>query len=192
MLPGREAAGLEAWLLEHPGIDTVCRDGSATYAEAIRRALPDAVQVSDRWHLWRNLCGKVLAEVRAHASCWAMVNPARPGGVHEQTIRERWHQVHDLLGRGVGLLECARRLDLTLNTVKRYSRIPEPSADRIAPRYRTTLVDPYREHLRFRRAAEPAVAVTQLFREIKARAIPAAIASWSATSPRDEPRATGR
>lgn len=30
----------------------VCRDSSATYAEAIRRALPAAVQVADCWHLW--------------------------------------------------------------------------------------------------------------------------------------------
>ncbi|WP_411118371.1 ISL3 family transposase [Streptomyces sp. 058-1L] len=170
VLPDCEAASLEAWLLEHPGVEIVCRDGSATYAEAIRRAIPDAVQVSDRWHLWRNLCDKVLAEVRAHAPCWATANPPRPGGVHEQTTRERWHKVHDLLGRGVGLLEeCSRRLDLALNTVKRYSRIPEPSAERLAPRYRSTLVDPYREHLRTRRAAEPSVAVTQLFREIKAQ-----------------------
>jgi transposase len=36
-----------------------------------------------------------------------------------------------------------------------------------APQYRPTLVDPYREHLRQRRAEEPAVGVTQLFREIK-------------------------
>lgn len=34
VLPGREAATLEAWLREHPGIEAVCRDGSATYAEA--------------------------------------------------------------------------------------------------------------------------------------------------------------
>jgi transposase len=52
VLPGREAATLEAWLRGHPGIEAVCRDGSATYAEAVRRALPDAVQISDRWHLW--------------------------------------------------------------------------------------------------------------------------------------------
>ncbi|MEU2135347.1 ISL3 family transposase [Streptomyces sp. NPDC018352] len=169
VLPDREANTLEVWLRGKKEIEVVCRDGSATYAEAIRRALPDAVQVSDRWHLWRNLCDKVLAEVRAHAPCWATVNPSRPGGVHEQTTRERWHKVHDLLGRGVGLLECSRRLDLALNTVKRYSRIPEPSAERIAPRYRPTLVDPYREHLRTRRAVEPAVTVTQLLREIKAQ-----------------------
>lgn len=48
VLPGREAATLEAWLRRHPGIEAVCRDGSATYAEAVRRALPDAVQISDR------------------------------------------------------------------------------------------------------------------------------------------------
>jgi transposase len=48
VLPDREAATLESWLREHPGAEVVCRDGSATYAEAVRRALPDAVQVSDR------------------------------------------------------------------------------------------------------------------------------------------------
>jgi transposase len=69
VLPGRDADPLEAWLRKHPGIEVVCRDGSATYAEAIRRALPNAVQVSDRWHLWRNLCDKVQLEVRAPASC---------------------------------------------------------------------------------------------------------------------------
>ncbi|MGW9030143.1 ISL3 family transposase [Streptomyces sp. NPDC055722] len=167
VLPDREAATLEAWLRDHPGAEVVCRDGSATYAEAIRRGLPNAVQVSDRWHLFRNLCDKVLADVRAHAPCWATVNPPRPGGVREQTTRERWHKVHALLGQGVGLLDCSRRLGLALNTVKRYARIPEPTALRIAPSYRPTLVDPYRDHLRTRRAADPAAAVTQLFREIK-------------------------
>ncbi|WTL50491.1 ISL3 family transposase [Streptomyces sp. NBC_01497] len=167
VLPDREAAILEAWLRGRTGIEAVCRDGSATYAEAIRRALPGTAQVSDRWHLWSNLCDKTLAEVRAHAPCWATVNPPRPGGVREQTTRERWHKVHDLLDKGVGLLDCARRLDLSLNTVKRYARTPEPPTERIAPRYRPTLVDPYREHLRTRRAAEPGVPVTHLLHEIR-------------------------
>ncbi|MGW6413368.1 ISL3 family transposase [Streptomyces vinaceus] len=167
VLPDREAATLEAWLRGHPGVEVVCRDGSATYAEAIRRALPDAVQVSDRWHLWHNLCDKVQAEIRAHAGCWATVNPPRPGGVREQTTRERWHKIHQLLGQGVGLLDCSRRLDLALNTVKRYARIPEPQALRIAPAYQPTLVDPYREHLRRRRAEQPAIPVTHLLKEIR-------------------------
>lgn len=160
-------ATLESWLREHPGVEVVCRDGSATYAEAVRRALPDAVQVSDRWHLWRNLCDKALLEIRAHAGCWATINPPRPGGVREQSTRERWNKIHELLGQGAGLLDCSRRLNLALNTVKRYARMPEPQALRIAPAYRPTLVDPYREHLRRRRAEETAVPVTHLLKEIR-------------------------
>jgi transposase len=167
VLPDRNADTLERWLREHPGVEIVCRDGSGAYGEAIRRALPDAVQVSDRWHVWKNLCDKTLTEVRSHTACWATANPPRPAGVRELTTRERWHQVHDLLGKGVGLLECARRLNLALNTVKRYARTREPEALRRAPRYRPTLVDPYRGHLRSRRAEDPAVAVKQLFREIQ-------------------------
>ncbi|MEV8099675.1 ISL3 family transposase [Kitasatospora sp. NPDC085879] len=167
VLPGRGADALERWLREHPGVEVVCRDGSGAYGEAVRRALPEAVQVSDRWHLWKNLCEKTLAEVRSHSSCWATANTPRPAGVHEQTTRERWHQIHDLLGKGVGLLECSRRLNLALNTVKRYARTREPELLRRAPRYRPTLVDPYRDHLRERRAEDPAVPVLQLFREIK-------------------------
>ena len=169
VLPDRTADTLEAWLREHPGVEVVCRDGSATYAEAIRRAVPDAVQVGDRWHLWKNLCEAALSEVKAHSSCWATVLDApmydRP---RARTTLERWHQVHDLLGHGVGLLECARRLQLALNTVKRYARADRPERMLRVPKYRASLVDPYREHLRNRRAEDPAVPVLHLFEEIKA------------------------
>ncbi|MGW4032967.1 ISL3 family transposase [Streptomyces sp. NPDC004838] len=168
VLPGRDADPLEAWLRQHPGIEVVYRDGSAAYAEAVRRALPNAVRVSDRWHLWRNVCDKVQPEVRAHAGCWAVVlNPPLPGGIREQTTRERWNKVHTLLGQGIGLLDCSRRLGVALNTVKRYARMPEPTGLRIAPAYRPTLVDPYRQHLRHRRTEEPGVPAPHLFREIK-------------------------
>lgn len=107
------------------------------------------------------------APSETHAGCWATVNPPRPGGVREQTTRERWNKVHDLLGQRVGLLDCSRRLGLALNTVKRYARMPEPQALRIAPAYQPTLVDPYRDHLRRRRAQEPAVPVSHLLEEIR-------------------------
>lgn len=61
VLPDRTAEGLHAWLSGHLEVDVVCRDGSATYAEAIRRALPEVVQVADRWHIWHN-----LAETACH------------------------------------------------------------------------------------------------------------------------------
>ncbi|GHI25464.1 hypothetical protein Shyd_68350 [Streptomyces hydrogenans] len=169
VLPDRTADTLEAWLRKHPCVEVVCRDGSTTYAEAIRRALPDAVQVADRWHLWHNLCEAALSEVKAHSTCWAAeLDAPIYDGPRAQTTLERWHQVHDLLEKGVGLLECVRRLQLALNTVKRYARADRPERMLRSPRYRASLVDPYREHLRRRRAADPAVPVQHLFEEIKA------------------------
>jgi transposase len=166
VLPGRTADVVEAWLRGHPGVQIVCRDGSGAYGEAVRRALPGAVQVSDRWHLWHGLAGAVRKEVAAHSACWAKAGPPQ-SGQRAQTTLQRWQQVHDLLGKGVGLLECARRLQLSLNTVKRYARASQPERLQRAPQYRTTLVDPYRDHLRARRAENPAVPVLQLLREIR-------------------------
>ena len=172
VLPSRKADVLEAWLRGHPGVQVVCRDGSGAYGEAVRRALPGAVQAGDRWHLWHSLAGAVLKEVAAHSTCWAAAGPPLNYGKQAQTTAERWRQVHDLTDKGTGLLECSRRLGLSLNTVKRYARAAEPERMIRAPRYRATMVDPYRDHLRARRAADPAVPVWQLLAEIREQGYP--------------------
>jgi transposase len=163
---GRTADIAEKWLRDHPGIEVACRDGSGAYGEAIRRALPGAVQVSDRWHLWHLLAEAVRKEVAAHCACWAKGTPLQDGK-RAATTAERWQQVHDLRARNAGLLECARRLNLSLNTVKRYDRASEPQRLQRVPKYRPTLVDPYRDYLRKRRAEDPAVQPSQLLREIR-------------------------
>lgn len=99
--------------------------------------------------------GVTLKEVAAHSSCRAAAGPPRRDGKHAETTAERWQQIHDLLDKGTGLLECSRRLHLSLNTVKRYARAAEPERIIRPPRYRATLVDPYRHHLRQRRALDP-------------------------------------
>jgi transposase len=146
----------------------VCRDGSGAYGKAVRQALPSAVQVSDRWHLWHGLGEAARKEVAAHSACWAKGMPLREGKRAATTL-ERWQQVHDLRAQNVGLLGCARRLGLSLNTVKRYDRASEPERLQRVPKYRPTLVDPYRDYLRERRAQEPGVPVRQLLREIRER-----------------------
>ncbi len=165
-IPGRGAVAVADWLRAHPGVRTVCRDGSTAYAQAVRDALPGAAQVADRWHLWHGLAEAVAKEVAAHSACWASATGLQEGPRARSTA-ERWTQVHGLLDKGVGLLDCSRRLNLSLNTVKRYARAGAPERLQRVPKYRPTLVDPYREHLRNRRADEPGVAVQQLLREIR-------------------------
>jgi len=168
VVPGRTAEVVEKWLLGHPGAEVVCRDGSGAYGEAVSQALPAAVQVGDRWHLWHGLGEAVRKEVAAHCACWAKDMPLQQGKRAATTL-QRWQQVHDLRARNVGLLDCARRLGLSLNTVKRYDRASEPERLQRVPKYRPTLVDPYRDYLRKRRAEEPGAPVRQLLREIRQR-----------------------
>jgi transposase len=167
VLPDRTAATLTGWLRAHPGVEVVCRDGSASYAQAVTDALPTAVQVSDRWHLWHNLAAAVEKTVAAHANCWrAAPSTAASGSRNERTLA-RHAAVHELLEQGVGLCETARRLGLGLNTVKRYARVADGDQLIRPPQYRRCLVDPYRDHLRQRRAAGPVATIT-LLAEIRA------------------------
>jgi hypothetical protein len=137
--------------------------------EAVRCALPAAVQTGDRWHLWHGLAGAALKDVASHSACWASAGPPPREGKRAGTTAGRWRQVHDLLGKGTGLLECSRRLGISLNTVKRYryARAAGPGRMIRAPQYRPTLAGPYREHLRARRAQDPSVPVLRLFAGIR-------------------------
>ena len=62
LLPDREAGTAEAWLAGQPQIAVVARDRSGNYALDAARALPQAAQVADRWHLMEN-ASRAFAEV---------------------------------------------------------------------------------------------------------------------------------
>ena len=105
---------------------------------------PVAIQAGDCWHLWHSLAEAAQKEVAAHTACWAGAGPPLNEGQQAQTTAQRWRQIHNLTDKGTGLLECSRRLGVSLNTVKRYARAAEPERMIRAPRYRATLARPYR------------------------------------------------
>lgn len=64
LLPDREPATTQTWLLEQTQIKVVARDRGGGYALAAAKALPKAIQVADRWHLMENASRAFLDAVR--------------------------------------------------------------------------------------------------------------------------------
>ncbi|WP_238598275.1 ISL3 family transposase [Saccharothrix sp. ALI-22-I] len=139
VLPDRTAEPVAAWLRAHPGTRVVCRDRATAYAEAARDAAPDAVQVADRFHLWRNLRDAVEKIAAAHRDCLrppehatdaepcgpesaAPAEATAPGeleGKRAANTRRRHAAVHDLLDKGVAITAIAEALGMDRKTVRR-------------------------------------------------------------------------
>jgi transposase len=64
LLPDREPATAQDWFAGQPQVAVVARDRGGGYALAVARALPDATQVADRWHLIENASRTFLDAVR--------------------------------------------------------------------------------------------------------------------------------
>ena len=64
LLPDREPATAQAWLAGQPQIGLVARDRGGGYALAAQKALLQAIQVADRWHLMENASHAFLDAVR--------------------------------------------------------------------------------------------------------------------------------
>jgi hypothetical protein len=63
VLAVRTADAVAAWLKAHPTIRIISRDRQGPYADAVRRAAPQAREVADRFHLVRNLRDAVQHEL---------------------------------------------------------------------------------------------------------------------------------
>jgi transposase len=165
VLPGRESGTLAAWLREHPEIQVVCRDRAGAYAEGIRDGAPDAIQVADRFHLWKNVCEAAGKTVAAHHHCLRaaaaaqaglagpepaalvtaaepMAPPGRPCRLAERT-RDRYTQVQECLARGLSRATAARELSLDIQTVRRFANASCAEELLGKAEHRSTKLDPF-------------------------------------------------
>lgn len=159
VLQDREADTAAAWLRDHPGIEIICRDRAGAYASAAQAAAPDATQVADRFHVWKNLCEAVEKGVAAHRSCVtasagdpipapdADTDVVLPEGLRAATVRQRYADVHALFDRGVGVSRIADQLGLDRKTVRRYAHATAVEHMLVTPRLGRRALSPYVAYL---------------------------------------------
>ncbi len=176
LLPDRSVESVAAWLKQHPSVEVVSRDGSSEYASAIRKGAPQARQVSDRWHLVKNLTvcvsaqlAKTLAQLRRADER----RPARTQAVQQvQQARQsertaRYEHILELHTQGVKSGEIARALGMSQRTIQRWIATGTiPYARRKRPR--ASLIDPYKTYL-LKRWHQGCHSGAQLERELRAK-----------------------
>ncbi len=155
LLPDRSVESVEAWLKQHPSLEVVSRDGSSEYAAAIRKGAPQAQQVSDRWHLVKNLAACVsvqLARTLAQLRRAEERRPAQTQAIQQaQQARQaertaRYEQILQLQRQGVKSGAIARTLGMSQRTIQRWIATGTiPYARRKRPR--ASLIDPYKSYL---------------------------------------------
>ncbi|MEU7514043.1 ISL3 family transposase [Streptomyces sp. NPDC042898] len=163
---GRDAEQLSRWLREHPGVEVACRDGSLTYRQGIAGGAPDAVQVSDRFHLWQGLSRRVQDITSAHRGCLpAALPPAGetdPAPAEETAgntaadsraarhARRLFEAVQALTRTGRSHSSVARELGLDRRTVGKYARANTWQEVVRRPPRKPSSLDPYLGYLQQR------------------------------------------
>ncbi len=185
VLPDRDAQTVGAWLNYHPGIEVVARDRAGAYADGVRSGAPEAVQVTDRWHLLRNL-GDALAKLldRHHGDLRAAavaaaegVQDTRPASdvfsapapeppVSDRHVvrRDRFNEAMALHGQGWPVRRIARAVGANRQTVQGWLRSGQLPTWR--QQRRSSTVDRHAGHLD-RRWNEGCHNAAQLWREIQ-------------------------
>jgi len=197
LLPDRSQESLVAWLKEHPEVEVATRDRSRIYREALAKGVPDAVQVTDRWHLLHNLAlalenfllqkqpllreaampGTEPEDRSDGAFASGPIMPNRPRNYDrkvEGAARKRherlvrqWEDIRRLYLAGADLRHICKRLGVSARTVYRYKDLEEPPPRRAYKRKKSVL-DPYVLYI-LRRWGEGCRNGKKLYREIRER-----------------------
>ncbi|WP_462405995.1 ISL3 family transposase [Gracilibacillus sp. Marseille-QA3620] len=133
ILPTRESSDVTAWLKRYPDIKVVSRDGSKSYAKAIKDASPDIKQVGDRWHILKQLFETVKQTIRTFLpKKWVppqkdelnaepiKISPRKSDHTRIQNEEKHWNRiklVHQLKSEGFSIAAISRKVGITRQTV---------------------------------------------------------------------------
>jgi transposase len=174
LLAGREAEALAEWLQEHPGVDVLSRDRSATYRSGMNQGAPDAIQVADRFHLLQNLAEALQQSLGTYPQALKAVDtaqrltiasstqeeavvlpsPAALSPKAQQLAQQRrtervrtYEAVKDLHQQGWSSSVIARKVGVSTRTVQRYLHTAHfPERQERSDRGQS-LLNPYKSYL---------------------------------------------
>ena len=155
MIPTRDQTQVTEWLKRYPNLKLISRDGSKAFKKAIERAHPNALQVTDRFHLLNTLIERAKQDLTKrlpsiiYESWETLQAPRKPLMKTEpnprfedklafiERVRFRYEEV-----KNVSLV--AREFALSRDTVRKYVKEAwKPQEIRLRP----SVLQPYKERM---------------------------------------------
>lgn len=131
ILNSRETVDVVEWLKSYPQIKYVSRDGSQSYRAAINKAFPKAVQISDRFHLVKNLSEALVMFInriikgRIEIPITSETIAQRNSVLNKSSLHERYIIAQSLYRKGKTISEISSILKISEKTVSKYINTKE-------------------------------------------------------------------
>lgn len=134
MIHSRKTSDVADWLKTYPKIEVVSRDGSISYKTAIEAAFPNAIQVSDRFHIIKNFADSFSTFIKSYFKPRVVVEES--GKIKEcndettivlaemarsrlLTLRDKYDGVTDLINSGKSKSFACKELHLDIRVFNR-------------------------------------------------------------------------
>ncbi len=136
-MESREINDVIEWLKTYPNLKVVSRDGSVSYASAISAAHSNVMQVSDRFHLFKNLtdyCKKYITKVIGIKVEIPIINEDTDSTTlsynTKNTVKSKQDKikhVKELYLNALTKYEIKKQLKMDIRTVEKYIGLEENS-----------------------------------------------------------------
>ncbi|MDO4327691.1 MAG: transposase [bacterium] len=155
LLDSRETSKVEEWLKSYPNLQVISRDSAQTYVSAATNSHPEALQISDRFHLLENLSGAVEEYMyRLFPSRLAIPvvsqDPEMQALYDTRNRSERIRFARKKRSEGYMVNDIALLLHSSVTTIKRYLSMPE---DEISEKEENTRERQHLEQIQKKQAA---------------------------------------
>lgn len=131
LLDSRDTQDVENWLKEYPNIEIVSRDGSFSFKLSIEKAHPNAIQVSDRFHLVKNLIDSIKKSLqkliigRIEIPLTSEEAKQRYEYLLGLTRREKIIEAKRMRKNGESFDKIAKQLQISITTASKYAKMDE-------------------------------------------------------------------
>ena len=133
MIESREKDDVIKWLKKYRNIKIFTRDGSSTYAAAMTEALPDALQVMDRFHILMHLtdsCKKFINRTIKSSEPVECESISVNDIPQFETKYDKIMYAKALYDQGKSFAKISDELYIDISTVRQYVRISEQEAEK--------------------------------------------------------------